>query len=664
MRNRLYLTPIVALLCCSMVPCPSHAQDADPPARVGRLGYIQGNVSFRPGSVDDWGTATLNYPLTTGDELWSDADARAEVTIGSTALRLDSYTSVEFLALDDSTTQLRLSQGAVQLRVRMLPAGETLEIDTPDGAVTLLRPGTYRVDVDSSGDQTAVTVRDGEAEVAAADSSYTVERRETATLSSADNPSSTVSSAAPPDAWERWAATRDFRVDFARSTHYVSRDMPGVADLDQYGTWRLTGAYGPVWVPRTVEAGWAPYRNGHWSWVDPWGWTWIDDAPWGFAPFHYGRWVYYGGAWSWAPGQRAAVQPVYAPALVVFVGGGPSGPERGPGEGIGWFPLAPGEVFVPAYHVSPIYVRHVNEMNVSVVTLNRINTMDVTRVHYVNREAPRGFTVVSRETFIGARPVAREVIEAPHEHWRDRPVAAAPPIAPTRESLVPPHRQEFEHRPPDGLLTRRVMVKRAPPPAPVPFVQKQQALQEHPGRPVEPATMHTLPANTALGQLERRIRPPQVQVQPTQPAAQPASPPAATPAPTPAPVGRMPHERIATPPPAAAPQPAPAPVAPAAAAPAAVAASRRAATPVSVPAQPDHPPHQDHPVHPDHPATPATGNPPPGQTDATPASANGKPTPNAANGKPVAPNGKTAADTTKKGNGHAAPDSSQGQRKS
>jgi hypothetical protein len=25
--------------------------------------------------------------------------------------------------------------------------------------------------------------------------------------------------------------------------------------------------------------------------MSPWGWTWVDNAPWGFAPFHYGRWV-------------------------------------------------------------------------------------------------------------------------------------------------------------------------------------------------------------------------------------------------------------------------------------------------------------------------------------------------------------------------------------
>mgnify|MGYP006969297544 CR=1 FL=1 len=65
---------------------------------------------------------------------------------------------------------------------------------------------------------------------------------------------------------------------------------------------------------------WAPYTTGRWAWVAPWGWTWVDVAPWGFAPFHYGRWVPRGPYWAWSPGRYVA-RPVYAPALVGWVGG-------------------------------------------------------------------------------------------------------------------------------------------------------------------------------------------------------------------------------------------------------------------------------------------------------------------------------------------------------
>jgi hypothetical protein len=75
----------------------------------------------------------------------------------------------------------------------------------------------------------------------------------------------------------------------------------------------------PVWTPSTVRSDWAPYRYGRWAWVRPWGWTWVDDAPWGFAPFHYGRWVSWRGRWGWVPGSYVA-RPVFAPALVAWLG--------------------------------------------------------------------------------------------------------------------------------------------------------------------------------------------------------------------------------------------------------------------------------------------------------------------------------------------------------
>lgn len=68
----------------------------------------------------------------------------------------------------------------------------------------------------------------------------------------------------------------------------------GYEGLDQYGRWDNQPGYGQVWMPTTVAVGWAPYHDGHWAWIAPWGWTWVDDAPWGFAPYHYGRWAFFG----------------------------------------------------------------------------------------------------------------------------------------------------------------------------------------------------------------------------------------------------------------------------------------------------------------------------------------------------------------------------------
>ena len=113
---------------------------------------------------------------------------------------------------------------------------------------------------------------------------------------------------------------RDERWIERRSTTYVSSYMTGYEDLDTYGEWRQEPDYGPLWFPSRVAATWAPYRYGHWGYVRPWGWTWIDDAPWGYAPFHYGRWVYVRNRWAWHPGERD-VRPVWAPALVAWSAG-------------------------------------------------------------------------------------------------------------------------------------------------------------------------------------------------------------------------------------------------------------------------------------------------------------------------------------------------------
>ena len=124
------------------------------------------------------------------------------------------------------------------------------------------------------------------------------------------------------DDFDKWAFDRDEREDRADSANYVSREMTGYEDLDEYGDWNYVAGYGPCWRPRAIVAGWAPYRYGHWAYVGPWGWTWVEDEPWGFAPFHYGRWAFVTGGWYWVPGP-VVVRPVWAPALVAFVGGGP-----------------------------------------------------------------------------------------------------------------------------------------------------------------------------------------------------------------------------------------------------------------------------------------------------------------------------------------------------
>ena len=217
--------------------------------------------------------------------------------------------------------QIAVSQGQLNVKLRRLDPGDAFEIDTPNSVFTLLQPGSYSVSVQSE-EGSSITVWNGQAEVTAAGNDFTVPAGQEANVSGLGSIAYYTQPVSSPDAWDAWCADRDAREDQLVSVRYVPREMIGVEDLDANGSWTVMAGYGAVWAPYRVPAGWAPYRHGRWAWVAPWGWTWIDEAPWGFAPFHYGRWAFLNARWVWIPGTVVA-RPVYAPALVVFIGGGP-----------------------------------------------------------------------------------------------------------------------------------------------------------------------------------------------------------------------------------------------------------------------------------------------------------------------------------------------------
>jgi hypothetical protein len=460
--------PFLALLTLAVVPLL--AQSDDPPARVARINYLQGQVSFRPGSVEEWTAASLNYPLTTGDHLWADNDARVEVHVGSTAIRMAAHTAMAVLNLDDRTTQLSLTDGSLHLRVRDLQDDEVLEVDTPNAAITILRAGEYRIDADGDSATAAVTVRAGNADVTGGGAAFQVRPRQTGKLIGMDNVQQDIGPALPQNEFDYWCQTRDREEDQATvSEQYVPRDMVGYEDLDRNGQWSDTADYGPVWRPRVSDVDWAPYRYGRWAWVDPWGWTWVDDAPWGFAPFHYGRWVMWNGAWVWAPGRMTpGIRPVYAPALVVFVGT--------PGfSGAAWFPLGPREVYRPVYHTSDIYLRRINARSVTNITV--VNNV------YVNQRVRGAITSAPHDTFIGARHIGRDGVRF-GEFDRATVIGSAPPVAPQRVSVLGNVRT-VPNGPPARIVERQVTVRHTPPPQPVSFEARRPAIEANQGRPLD-----------------------------------------------------------------------------------------------------------------------------------------------------------------------------------
>jgi hypothetical protein len=270
------------------LPQQSAAQD-DPPSRVARLNFMEGSVSFQASGTQEWVDANPSRPLTTGDNLWADKDSRGEVHIGSLAIRMASETGISFLNLDDRTVQIQLAQGTIEVHLRRYEPGNAVEIDTPNLAFTLTTAGEYRIETDSNGDSTLIIVREGGGQVTGGGESYDLGPGQQYTFGGTDQLSYDAQPAPGFDDFESWCQQRDQRENRSASAQYVSRDIDGYYDLDDYGDWQVVPEYGRVWIPRGVEAGWAPYHFGHWVWIAPWGWTWIGDEPWGFAPFHYRR---------------------------------------------------------------------------------------------------------------------------------------------------------------------------------------------------------------------------------------------------------------------------------------------------------------------------------------------------------------------------------------
>jgi hypothetical protein len=194
---------------------------------------------------------------------------------------------------------------------------------------------------------------------------------------------------------------------------YIS-DQVFYDNLSPYGVWVYDPQYGDMWVPN-VDGNFRPYATrGHWV-LTEYGNTWVSDYPWGWATFHYGRWVfddYYG--WAWIPGYE------WAPAWVSW---------RQTPDYYGWAPLTPNIsidisfgnnysipdyywVFAPQTYInSPriynYYVPHTRVVNIirSTTIINNIYSRD-------NRRYIAGPRIQDIERVTRSRPQIYNIREA------------------------------------------------------------------------------------------------------------------------------------------------------------------------------------------------------------------------------------------------------------
>ncbi|MDR0777140.1 MAG: hypothetical protein LBE81_10970 [Azonexus sp.] len=465
---------------------------ADPPGRVGRLGHIEGEVTFRPQPDEAPDPATRNWPLSSGAVLETGADGRAEAWIDSTAVRLDEDSQLEFAAIGDHQVLLDLNAGRLGLSIMDAEQATDLRLRLPEGQILFDAAGRYRFDV--LADRSELTVFAGHIRIEHDGGSSQLAAGKRATLF-ADG-SLRVDTAGQPDAFDHWVAERENASVANTARQHVSPYMTGYQDLDAHGDWSSHADYGAIWMPRAVASDWAPYRFGRWAWISPWGWTWIDAAPWGFAPFHYGRWVMLGGRWAWAPGKRT-VRPVYAPALVGWLGnpGWSVSFGFGTAPAVGWFPLAPREVFVPRYRYSPVYIWRINIIHVrDVKVIEHAARGGPPRFAY--RDNPRAATVVPARQLREGRPIGgrdfqpverRDLEGAPASAGRDwlAPTAGArQPWPGSRQAWPAPQREARDMPRPDvAPVFRRPAAVPTQPQRPMQRPREEQIL-----RPAAPSS--------------------------------------------------------------------------------------------------------------------------------------------------------------------------------
>jgi hypothetical protein len=448
------------------------AQVADVPAGPGpgavgrtppRLGFIDGQVSFwRPGA-EEWVTARLNTALAPGDELYTGSPGNVELQIGGRAyVRAWAGTQLGLASLEPDFVQLKVTTGYVSLDLRRLDPGHTIEVDTPNAAFTIEVPGYYRIDV-TENRTTFITRRSGRATVTpAAGSAATVAPSEEVVVEGPDGSRVATYVAPELDVWDRWNYARTEALIDSLSIRYVPGDVYGIDDLDHHGAWRDVDTYGAVWVPTGVPGGWAPYSMGSWMWDPYYGWTWVDSAAWGWAPYHYGRWVYVSDVWAWAPGPMV-VRPVYAPALVAFLGVRVGISLGIPGPTLGWVALGWGEPLIPwwgpvGFIGVPRWLGWGGPRIVNDTVVGRTRVIHADEIHaYRNVGVGHAVTVIPRDRF-GHGPVHPARVSADPRQLE--PIHGKLDLAPGRASLVPDHTRGA--RPPETTLHRPVVATRAP----------------------------------------------------------------------------------------------------------------------------------------------------------------------------------------------------------
>lgn len=323
-------------------------------------GYLQGAQDDQPQSL------TINTPLMEGDSLWTDTSGRVDLLLqDGNHVWLDNSTRIEIDQLPVADAQnpralrLRVWKGALLLDLRgWSPDMTSYVVASPSASVSPTRAGLYLVEVENV-DRTKVAALGGGCLVASAGETVALDDREMTYAEYGYPPLTPLTSGVEAAGLLRFRDEHLPRRVSGGSDQYLPPDLSAYAsDLDANGSWSYSGTYGYVWTPNYVSAEWSPYTDGRWIY-NSWGMTWVPYEPWGWAPCHYGRWVFGAGiGWSWCP------MPYFAPAWCSFwwgddgwLGWCPLGYYGAPlWNPCGWYSCPIGNIYNP--YLNPSIVHH------------------------------------------------------------------------------------------------------------------------------------------------------------------------------------------------------------------------------------------------------------------------------------------------------------------
>jgi hypothetical protein len=309
-------------VCLGLAGVPCWADDGAAP-RFGRVSAVVGSVQYKS-PTGEWTDALVNEPIAAGTALRTGQGAEAELRAPGVLAALAPSSELRVLRSDDGTLELAVQTGRIGVHLGTNDAPRIVELDLPNGAVWLDGPGDYDVIAGDAHAPAAIQVFAGKVRLGGG----------------FDNQNLVATASDWFSDWWRFQSDNTA----ASAERDTLGDVAGVAALGAAGRWKIDPNLGEVWYPSDLASDWTPFRDGTWRFLPPWGWTWIDGAPWGFGPSHYGRWARLNDRWAWVPGPLLAPTD-YSPANVAFLGTAGIGLSRpaDAGPAVAWLPLAPGE---------------------------------------------------------------------------------------------------------------------------------------------------------------------------------------------------------------------------------------------------------------------------------------------------------------------------------